>query len=129
MPDVKTIFQQHSKYILFLLSLYVLGWGFTSYKTIFLGLILGTSLSFFNMWLLANRMDKFGDAVVRGERVRSLGMISRMATAVLAVMLAVEYSDFFHLYSVILGLMTSYIVIVIDFFLHSTLLRKKREER
>jgi ATP synthase protein I len=129
MPDVKTIFQQHSKYILFLLSLYVLGWGFTSYKTIFLGLILGTSLSFFNMWLLANRMDKFGDAVVRGERVRSLGMISRMATAVLAVLLAVEYSDFFHLYSVILGLMTSYIVIIIDFFLHAFLLRKKREER
>ncbi|WP_077215064.1 ATP synthase subunit I [Bacillus dakarensis] len=124
MPDVKTIYSRQSRYIFTLLSLYVLGYGFTSYKTIFLGLILGTSLSLFNIWLLARRMDKFADAVVKGEKVRSLGMISRMATAVFAVMLAVEYPDKFHLYSVILGLMTSYIVIMIDFFIKTFIFRK-----
>lgn len=116
MPDVQTIYRQQQRYILFLLSIYVLGWGFTSYQTIFLGLILGTAFGLFNMWLLAKRMDKFGDAVVRGEKVRSLGMISRMATAILAVMLAVKYPDIIHLYSVILGLMTPYFVIMIEFF-------------
>ncbi|WP_449620808.1 ATP synthase subunit I [Robertmurraya sp. Marseille-Q9965] len=116
MPDVQTIYRQQQRYILFLLSIYVLGWGFTSYQTIFLGLILGTAFGLFNMWLLAKRMDKFGDAVVRGEKVRSLGMISRMATAILAVMLAVKYPDVIHLYSVILGLMTPYFVIMIEFF-------------
>lgn len=117
MPEIKVIYDRQRKYIFLLLSLYVLGWGFTSYKTIFLGLILGTSLSLFNLWLLARRTDKFGEAVVKGEKVRSLGMMSRMATAVLAVMIALEYPDKLHLYSVILGLMTSYIVIMIDFFL------------
>lgn len=124
MPDVQTIFLRQRRYIFTLLSLYVLGFGFTSYKTIFLGLILGTSLSLFNIWLLARRMDRFGDAVVKGEKVRSLGMISRMATAVFAVMLAVEYPEHFHLYSVILGLMTSYIVIMIDFFIKTFIFRK-----
>lgn len=117
MPEIKAIYDRQRKYIFLLLSIYVLGWGFTSYKTIFLGLILGTSLSLFNLWLLARRTDKFGEAVVKGEKVRSLGMMSRMATAVLAVMIALEYPDKLHLYSVILGLMTSYIVIMIDFFL------------
>ncbi|TKC16928.1 ATP synthase subunit I [Robertmurraya kyonggiensis] len=116
MPDVQTIYRQQQKYILFLLSIYVLGWGFTTYKTIFLGLILGTAFGLFNMWLLAKRMDKFGKAVVSGGRVRSLGMISRMATAILAVMLSVKYPDVIHLYSVILGLMTPYFVIMIEFF-------------
>ncbi|MGG0716145.1 ATP synthase subunit I [Robertmurraya massiliosenegalensis] len=115
MPEIQTIYRRQQRYIFFLLAIYVLGWGFTSYQTIFLGLILGTALGLFNMWLLAKRMDKFGDAVVRGEKVRSLGMISRMATAVLAVMISVKYSDIFHLYSVILGLMTPYFVIMIEF--------------
>lgn len=129
MPDVNTIYQRSRSYIFFLLSLYVLGWGFTSYQTIFLGLILGTALGLFNLWLLATKMDKFGEAVARGGKVPALGMISRMATAVLAVMIAMEYPDLFHLYSVILGIVTPYIVIMIDFFLHTFLLRKKREER
>ncbi|WP_019153963.1 ATP synthase subunit I [Robertmurraya massiliosenegalensis] len=115
MPEIKTIYRRQQRYIFFLLAIYVLGWGFTSYQTIFLGLILGTALGLFNMWLLAKRMDKFGDAVIRGEKVRSLGMVSRMATAVLAVMISVKYSDIFHLYSVILGLMTPYFVIMIEF--------------
>jgi len=119
MPEITAIYLRQRKYIFFLLSIYVLGWGFTTYKTIFLGLILGTSLSLFNLWLLARRTDKFGEAVAKGEKVRSLGMMSRMATAVLAVMLALEYPDKLHLYSVILGLMTSYIVIMIDFFLQA----------
>ncbi|MDZ5471809.1 ATP synthase subunit I [Bacillus sp. 31A1R] len=119
MPEITAIYLRQRKYIFFLLSIYVLGWGFTTYKTIFLGLILGTSLSLFNLWLLARRTDKFGEAVAKGEKVRSLGMMSRMATAVLSVMLALEYPDKLHLYSVILGLMTSYIVIMIDFFLQA----------
>ena len=41
MPEYKFIFKRVRKYILYLLALYVLGWGFTSYQSIFLGLILG----------------------------------------------------------------------------------------
>ena len=40
-----------------------------------------------------------------------------MATAVFAVLIAMEYPEYFHLYSVIIGLMTAYLVIMIDYFI------------
>ncbi|MEH7389792.1 ATP synthase subunit I [Bacillus sp. JJ1474] len=124
MPEFKLMFIRQRKYIFLLLSIYVLGWGFTSYQSIFLGLILGTSLSLFNLWLMARRVDKFGQAVEKGGKVRSLGMVSRMASAVLAVMIAMKYPENLHLISVVFGLMTAYIVIMIDYFLQSFHLRK-----
>lgn len=119
MSEIKVMYIRQRKLMFFLLAFYVLGWGFTSYQPIFLGLILGTSLSFFNLWLMVKRTDKFGEAVLQGKKVRSLGSFSRMATAALAVMIALKYPDSVHLISVVLGLMTIYFVIMIDFFLHS----------
>jgi ATP synthase protein I len=124
MPDLKTMFIRQRKYIFLLLSVYVLGWGFTSYQSIFIGLILGTSLSLFNLWLMVRKTDQLGEAAANGQRMRSLGMLSRMATAVLAVMISMKYPDEVHLISVVLGLMTSYIVIMIDYFLQLFVLRK-----
>ncbi|KAF0819778.1 MULTISPECIES: ATP synthase subunit I [unclassified Cytobacillus] len=124
MPEIKATFQRQRKYIFLLLSVYVLGWGFTPYQSIFLGLIFGTCLSLFNLWLISRKALQFGEAVERGEKVRSLGTVSRMATAVFAVMIALEYPEKLHLISVVFGLMTSYIVIMIDYFLQSFQLRK-----
>ncbi|MBD7938722.1 MULTISPECIES: ATP synthase subunit I [Cytobacillus] len=129
MPEIQERFSRQRKYMLFLLSFFVLGWGFTSYQSIFLGLILGTVLSFFNLWLIVRKMIQFREAVEKEQKVRSLGTMSRMASAALAVIIALEYPEYFHLISVVLGLMTSYLVIMIDFFLQSFHLRKKREER
>lgn len=116
MPEFQMMFARQRKWMFFLLSFYVLGWGFTSHQSIFLGLVLGTSLSLFNLWLMARKIDKFGQAVEEGRKVRSLGSFSRMATGALAVVIAMRYPEDFHLISVIIGLMTSYIVIMIDFF-------------
>lgn len=124
MPEIKATFQRQRNYIFLLLSVYVLGWGFTPYQSIFLGLIFGTSLSLFNLWLISRKALQFGEAVERGEKVRSLGTVSRMATAVFAVMITLEYPEKLHLISVVFGLMTSYIVIMIDYFLQSFHLRK-----
>lgn len=115
---------RYRKYMFYLLALYVLGWGFTSYQPVFAGLILGTSLGFFNMWLLAKKTEKLGQAVTSGTTVRTLGTLSRMATAVLAVIVSLRYPDIFHFISVIIGLMTYILVIMIDYFLHSILIRK-----
>ena len=117
MPEYKFIFKRVRKYILYLLALYVLGWGFTSYQSIFLGLILGTSLSLFNLWVLDRKMKQFGEVMVNGGKIHSLGLLTRMATAVFAVLIAMEYSNYIHLISVVIGLMTAYIVIMIDNFL------------
>ncbi|WP_147534978.1 ATP synthase subunit I [Bacillus marasmi] len=119
MSDIKSMYTRQRKYMFFLMALYVLGWGFTTYQSVFLGLTLGTALSLFNLWLMVRKTDKFGEAILQGKKVRSLGSFSRMATAALAVMIALKYPESFHLVSVVLGLMTSYIVIMIDFFLQS----------
>ena len=124
MPELQQMTTRYRRYMFYLLALYVLGWGFTSYQPVFAGLILGTVLGFFNIWLLAKKTDMLGEAVAKGGKVRTLGTLSRMATAVLAVVIALRYPEFFHFVSVILGLMTFIIVIMIDFFLQSIQLRK-----
>jgi ATP synthase protein I len=124
MPEIQQMFIRHRKYILLLLSIYVLGWGFTDYQTVFLGLILGTGVSLFNHWVMVKRMSRFGDKVLAGEKIRSLGTFSRMAGAIFAVIIAMEYPDTFHLLSVVIGLMTSYLVIMIDYLIQQLQLHK-----
>jgi ATP synthase protein I len=119
MPEFQTMFARQRKWMFFLLSFYVLGWGFAAQQSIFLGLILGTSLSLFNLWLMARKIDKFGQAASEGRTIRSLGSFSRMATGALAIVITMRYPEQFHLISVVIGLMTSYIVIMIDFFIHN----------
>lgn len=130
MEDLQALFDRQKKYILFFLAILVLGWGFTPYQSVFLGLILGSVVSFFNLWLLARRTKKFGEAVLSGRKMRSLGTFSRMAAALLAVFIAVEYPEYFNLISVVIGLMTSYIVLMIDALISTFLTKdKQREER
>lgn len=124
MPEFKIMYIRQRKYMFILLSLYVLGWGFTSYQTVFLGLLLGTSLSLYNLWLIIRRIDRFGEAATKGRKVKSLGTASRMASAALAAMIALKYPEKIHLISVVFGLMTAYFVIIIDYILQAFHLRK-----
>lgn len=117
MQDIQQLFQRLRSYIFFILALFVIGWGVTPYHSVFLGLILGTSFSLYNLWVLARRQNKFGQAITEGKKIKSFGTFIRFAVAILAVILAMEYPHIFHLTSVILGLMTSYIVIMIDLFI------------
>ncbi len=124
MPELQVMFLRQRRWMFFLLSIYVLGWGFTAYQSVFLGLIFGTSLSLFNLWLMVRKTVKFGEMVVQGKKVRSLGTFSRMATGALAVIVSMRYPEYLHLISVVIGLMTSYIVIMIYFFIHSLKIHK-----
>ncbi|EZP75310.1 ATP synthase F0F1 subunit I [Parageobacillus genomosp. 1] len=117
MEKFQQMFLRQLKYILYLLSLYTLGWGFTAYKTFFLSLILGTVISILMLWSLTRKIDKLGQAVLERKKVRTIGTLSRLALAALAAAIALEYPQYFSIVPVVLGLMTSYIVIIIDFLL------------
>ncbi|MGD7022873.1 ATP synthase subunit I [Rossellomorea vietnamensis] len=117
MTEIQQMYNRHRKYIFYLLSIYVLGWGFTDYQAVFLGLALGTAISLFNHWLLVRKTVNFGDKVLAGEKIRSLGTTSRMASAIFAAIIAVRFPELLHLPSVIFGLMTSYLVIMIDYLI------------
>jgi ATP synthase protein I len=124
MPEFVKMYDRARKWMLYLLAIYVLGWGFTSYQTIFLGLILGTAFSMINLWMLIKRMRKFDKLITNGKKVRSLGSLSRLAMAALAIVIALKWTRYFQTGSVVLGLMTNYIVIMIDYLFHSFYVHK-----
>jgi len=51
-----------------------------------------------------------------------------MAAAVLAVLIAVKFPQYFNVYCVVIGLMTSFVVIMIDFFVQTFILRKSQKK-
>ncbi|WP_042463561.1 ATP synthase subunit I [Neobacillus dielmonensis] len=119
MPDFRTMFNRQRKWMFYLLSIYVLGWGFTTYQPIFLGLILGTCFGYLNLWMLVRKTESFDKKVSQGKKPRSLGSLSRMAMAGIAAVIALRYPEQFNMISLVIGLMTSYIVIMIDYFYHA----------
>ncbi|MES0856760.1 ATP synthase subunit I [Geobacillus sp. G4] len=118
MGSLQTVFLRQVRYILYLLAIYTLGFGFTPYKTVFLSLILGTSISLLMVWNLTWKIEKFGQAVAAQKKVRTLGTLSRLALAALTAVIVLMYPQHFDIVPTVLGLMTSYIVIIIDFFFH-----------
>ncbi|WP_017756603.1 ATP synthase subunit I [Calidifontibacillus oryziterrae] len=126
--EYNQMFIRQLKMIINLLALFVIGWGFTPYPTIFLGLILGTVLSTYNLWTMHSKVNRLGETIVENlakkedekkKKVRSLGSLQRLAAAALAVVIAMRYPDTFHFVSVIIGLMTYHFVIMIDLFFQS----------
>ncbi|MRG86200.1 ATP synthase subunit I [Salinibacillus xinjiangensis] len=115
----KVMVNRQRKWMLYVLALFVLGWGLTPYPDIFLGLLLGSSISFFNLWLLQRKVNQVGQAAAKQVTARALGTFSRFASAVLAVLIALRYPQHFHMIAVVIGLMTIYFVIMIDFFVTS----------
>ncbi|MDX8047632.1 ATP synthase subunit I [Gracilibacillus sp. S3-1-1] len=115
MNQYKNMITRQRKWMFYLLALFVLGWGFTPFPRIFLGLLLGTALSFYNLWLMQRKIDRFGQAIKDGGKAGGIGTFTRLASAALAVIIAMRYEEYFHLMGVILGLMTTYVVIMIDF--------------
>ncbi len=74
---------------------------------------------------MQRKIDRFGHALTHGGRPGGIGTFTRLATAALAVIIAMRFEEYFHLMAVILGLMTTYVVIMIDF----ALFRKQDEQR
>lgn len=129
MPDIKALYNRYQRTLFYILAIFVLGWGFTSYKTIFAGLILGTTAGFFNLWLLYRRTNKLGDAVAEGRTAYSLGSLSRLASAALVVLISLLFPEYFHIVASIIGLMTTIVVILIDSLFSIVKNGKQQEER
>jgi ATP synthase protein I len=130
MPEFVDMYNRARKWMFYLLAIYVLGWGFTSYKAIFMGLVLGTACSLINLLMLFRRMGKFDKSITNGKKVHSVGSMSRLAMASLAAVIALRWPQFFNIIFVIVGLMTNYIVIMIDYLIHYLNVNKlKKKER
>lgn len=117
------------KWMLYWLAILVLCAGFLPYTRIFLGLILGSSISLYNLWLLQYKSEKLGRTIAAGEKPRTgLGTFSRMAAAVLAVVVAIRFDAYFHLYAVIFGIVSSYLIMTIDIIVYQFVIRNRKED-
>lgn len=116
---------------LVILSISVLGWGFTLAPTWFAGIILGTSFALLSTIFTAWKVHKAGELALRfkGEKKRAtLGMLSRFSMVILATVIALEYSEVFSLPGMVIGLMMPSILAYGDaIFLHIT--QKTKGER
>lgn len=117
MQELDKMFNRQRKYIVYLLVFYVLGAVFTTYDPIFQGLILGTIFSLFIFWSMVQKNRKFSEAAAEGKKMKSLGSLTRMSAGALAAVIALRYPEKFQIVSVVLGLMTVYLVIMIDYFM------------
>ncbi|MDC2866246.1 MULTISPECIES: ATP synthase subunit I [unclassified Bacillus (in: firmicutes)] len=130
MIEVHELVQRQKKYMYNLLALFVLGWGFTSYKDVFLGLIIGTIFGFLSLRIVAHKTDKLLDRVTQGETVKykatAVSTYSRLAAIGLLILFAAKYQHLMAMWSLALGLLTGYLVMIIDFLY---LQYKSREER
>lgn len=102
------------KWMFCLLAIFVLGAAFTPYQRIFLGLLLGTAFSLFMLWSLQSKITRFVNAAAKNQRISGIGTFSRLLAAILAVVIALRFEEYFHLIGVAVGIATCYIVILID---------------
>jgi ATP synthase protein I len=127
MTEYDIAFKRYISLNLYGLSFLVAGWALTDFDSVFLGLLLGAVGSFYNLWLMNKKTNKLGNAAANKEKPPTLGSFSRLMTGGLVVLIATRYPETFHLVSVVVGLMSSYIIIFIDFIAFQTLRRKRGE--
>lgn len=113
MSNYRTMAIRQRKWMLILLALCIVGVGVMPYKHFFLGLLLGTGISFYNLWLLQRKTNLLGESAEREGKRKGIGTISRLAAAALGVLIAIRYD--LSIIGFIIGLMTAYPVIMIDF--------------
>jgi len=117
MTDYRAMVNRQRIWMLILLVLIAIGVLLLPYKTFFLGLLLGAVISFYNLWLLQRKIDIAGEAAAREGKRKGIGTISRLAAAALGVLIAIRFD--LHIVAFIIGLMTAYPVIIIQYLLSS----------
>ncbi|WP_054637073.1 ATP synthase subunit I [Thalassobacillus sp. C254] len=125
MKDFSLMIKQYTQYTLYLTALYVLGWGFTPYETLFLSLSLGALFSLYMLWSMYRKITKLNEAIDKGKKFFTIGTVSRLALAGLLALLAIRYPDTFNIVGLVVGLMTPYILILVHALLQIRRLSKQ----
>src|SRR5699024_7377589 len=84
-------------------------------KRFFLGLLLGTIVGFYNLWLLQRRTRLLGESAARRGKRTGIGTSSRLAMAAVGTLIAIRYD--LSIPGFVIGLMLVYPIIMVDFLL------------
>ena len=114
MQTLQEIHIRQRRALFFLLALFVLGWGFTGWKPVFAGLILGSLFGLYNFWILVRRMERFDRKFAEGKGGASLGTVVRFASGIAAAAIATAMPEQFDLISTVIGFALPYVVLLTD---------------
>lgn len=123
------MYQRHEKYLAAFIGACLLGWFFTPYVHIFLGLKLGLIVGWFNYWLLMRRTHAMTKALAENRPFYGMGTIARIGSVILATIIATKLPEYFHIYSTLLGVGLVYVITFLDFIVYSLYRRKKFAKR
>lgn len=118
MSSYEIIFKRQRKWMLYLISLFLMVAGistYTKYQPIFYGLLLGILIGFYNVWFLQKKISRFSETIMDSDNKRQgLGMISRFAAVILGTIIAVKFDMYFNLIAYLIGFVIFYPVMIID---------------
>jgi ATP synthase protein I len=115
MDDFGLSIRRVIQFTLYFLSICLLGYAFTEYKSQFLGLVLGASISLFNSIYTARKIVRLGEMAASGEKKAiSMGAPVRFASAVLAAVIALRFPQTFAFLFTVMGLFVSQAIAFID---------------
>ncbi|MCG7343910.1 ATP synthase subunit I [Sporosarcina sp. ACRSL] len=115
MHTLRQIFNRQKKAVILLLALFVIGWAFTEFKTVFGGLILGSMFGLYNFFILVRRMERFDQKILEGKETKSVGgTVLRFASGVAAAAIALSMPEKFNLIATVIGLMIPYVLLLVD---------------
>lgn len=127
MNDLKRRVSRILKLSCFLLAAYVLGWGLTEYDAVFMGLILGTSVSLVNALYTGFKVHLFTERMKAGLKPKGMGMLTRFSLVALAALIAVRFPEWFNIIALAVGLLSSTVIMYIDGLVESIRFQRNSE--
>lgn len=112
--DYISLTKRYTVYAAIIMTIFVILAVTTPHKSIFLGLLLGSIISLSNLWSTYFQVKRLGESVEIGRAKFSLGTLFRFGLVIGAVYIAFQYPDKFHFISVVIGLMLTYIIILVN---------------
>ncbi len=115
MQEFDQLVSRQRKWMLYILALFILlAAMLPDYRPLFLGLLLGSVISYYGMRILQNRLRKFGESAIESGKPIGLGTIFRLLGGILAVFLAFYLDEKVNYVGVVAGLGVAYVVLLVD---------------
>lgn len=117
MSNYQNMATRQRKWFLYIIALIAIVTIVIPNKSFFIGLLIGTVVSFYNLWLLQRRTNLLGESAARSGKRTGLGTISRLAMVALGTLITLHYDA--SIVGFIVGLILVYPIIMIDFLLYN----------
>src|SRR5690554_5449760 len=118
MRNYHVLTKKYSLYTTILIIIFLFLAAFLTDTSFYLGLALGSSFSLINLLITYFQVKRVIKTVETGKVKWSLGTLTRIISAIIPVFIATQYQEVFDLIGVIIGLMVTYVMILIEPIFH-----------